>query len=185
MGHYSPVYPAIQNDRKEREYKPSGVDWLSARELWNGRFEMEPSRVTEDRPQILVVEDNPADVQLLRWALERADLHCDLTVINDGSAAVDYVQQRGQYADAAVPSLALLDLNLPKYDGIEILQALRASPAFADVPVAILSSSSSPREREKLDAFGVARYITKPADLEHFLAIGFVLRDLLQGTLAS
>jgi len=131
------------------------------------------------RQQVLVVEDNPADVQLLRWALERASLDCELVVIDDGSAALDFVQQRGAYADARVPDLALLDLNLPKYDGIEILQALRSNKAFAEVPVAILSSSSSPRERARLDTFGVARYITKPADLEQFLAIGFVLKDLL------
>ena len=129
-----------------------------------------------------MVEDNPADVQLLKWALERAELNCELIVIDDGSAALEFVQQRGRYAAVAVPHLALLDLNLPKYDGIEILQALRSNPAFADVPVAILSSSSSPRERAKLDTFGVARYITKPADLEQFLAIGFILKDLLAAT---
>ena len=131
------------------------------------------------KPLLLVVEDNPADVQLLKWALERAELDCELMVIDDGSAALDYVQQRGQYANVKVPNLALLDLNLPKYDGIEILQALRSNPAFAEVPVAILSSSSSPRERARLDTYGVARYITKPADLEQFLAIGFVLKELL------
>src|SRR5438874_13452464 len=112
--------------------------------------------------QVLLVEDNPGDVELLRWALGRASLDCELIVIDDGSDAIAFVQQRGKYTGAAVPDLAILDLNLPKYDGLEILAEMRANRAFASVPVAVLSSSSSPRDRAKMEVFRIARYITKP-----------------------
>ena len=89
-------------------------------------------------------------------------------------------QQRGKYAGARAPDLAILDLNLPRNDGIEVLQAMRASRLFADVTVAILSSSTSPRERERLDEFGIDRYIAKPADLAEFRQIGYAVRDLIE-----
>ena len=86
---------------------------------------------------------------------------------------------RQRQAGASIPDLAVLDLNLPKIGGLEILEAMRASRAFAGIPVAILSSTSSPRERAKIDAFGVDRFITKPLDLEEFLRIGVTLKTLL------
>jgi CheY-like chemotaxis protein len=131
------------------------------------------------RTQVLVVEDNPADVELLRWALHGADVQCDLTVIDDGGEALAFVQQRGKYLESHRPDLAILDLNLPKYDGLEILEAMRANAAFAGVTVAVLSSSSSPRDRARMEAFNIARYITKPPDLDEYLRIGFILKELL------
>ena len=73
----------------------------------------------------------------------------------------------------------MLDLNLPKNEGIEVLQAMRASPVFGMAPIAILSSSSSTRERARIEQFGIGRYITKPADLDEYLKIGFILKELL------
>lgn len=130
--------------------------------------------------RILVVEDNPGDVALLRWALEAANVEFELTVIEDGGEALMLAQRRGKYADAEAPDLAILDINLPRNNGIEVLQAMRASRRFADVTVAILSSSTSPREREKLDEFGIDRYIAKPADLDEFRQIGHAVRDLIE-----
>jgi two-component system, chemotaxis family, response regulator Rcp1 len=129
--------------------------------------------------RILLVEDNPGDVELLRLALMKAGLDCDLTVLDDGAEALELVRQQGKYADAPAPDLAVLDLNVPKYDGIEILEAMRANPAFAHVRVAVLSSSSSPRERANIEKFHVSRYITKPLDLDEFLKIGVILKELL------
>lgn len=129
---------------------------------------------------VLVVEDNPADVELLRWALRFAGLTCDLTVIDNGGEALAFIQQRGEYVDRVTPDLAILDLNLPKYDGIEILEAMRANRTFADVPIAVLSSSSSPRDRAKIEAFRIGRYITKPPDLDEYLQIGLVMKQLLE-----
>jgi CheY-like chemotaxis protein len=136
-------------------------------------------KLGERRVQILVVEDNAADVELLRRAFEDADLDCELTVIDDGGEAMAFAQQRGKYAGAAAPDLAVLDLNLPKNDGLEIVEAMRANRAFAEVPVAVLTSSSSPRDRAKMEAFGIGRYISKPPDLDEYLRIGSILKQFL------
>ncbi len=132
------------------------------------------------KTRILVVDDNPGDVALLRWSLEAAKVDFDLTVIEDGAEALMLAQQRGKYAWADAPDLAILDLNLPRNDGIEILRAMRASGPFADVTVAILSSSTSPRDRERLDEFGIDCYLAKPADLEEFRQIGRTVRALIE-----
>jgi CheY-like chemotaxis protein len=125
---------------------------------------------------LLVIEDNPADVDLLRRALTGAGLHCELTVIDDGAEALALFQP-GNATPA--PDLAVIDLNLPKHGGIEIIERMRANPTYAQVPVVVLSSSSSPRDRAKMQKFDVKRYIVKPADLEEFLNIGWQIKELL------
>ena len=138
------------------------------------------SSLSSDRHlRVLVIEDNPADVELLRWALEGAHLSCELIVLEDGGDALAYIQERGKHVGRLIPDLTILDLNLPKYDGIELLEAMRANAAFAHVPVAVLSSSSSPRDRSRMEAFDIARYITKPPDLDEYLQIGNIIRDLV------
>lgn len=129
--------------------------------------------------RILLVEDNSADVFLLRKALEEADLDFDLVVIDDGAEALAFIRAEGIHAGRAVPHLAVLDLNLPKNEGAEVLAALRQIAAFAEVPVVITSSSSLPSDRIKAEQLRVERYITKPPDLEHFLAIGPILKEVL------
>jgi CheY-like chemotaxis protein len=128
--------------------------------------------------QILVLEDNPADVELLRLALNSAGLDCEMTVIDDGADALAFARD----TTGEVPALAILDLNLPKHDGLEILVAMRSNPTLCQVPVAIFSSSSSQKERSEIAPHGVKRFITKPADLEEFLKVGLVVRDLLTET---
>src|SRR6185312_3511544 len=128
---------------------------------------------------ILLIEDNPGDVALIRMALRNAGLDCDLTVIDEGGDAMAFVQQQGKYGASRAPDLAILDLNLPKNDGLEILAAMRENQAFVEVPVAVLSSSSWPRDRTKLEVFNIARYITKPPDLDEFMRIGLILKELL------
>ena len=132
------------------------------------------------KARILVVEDNYADVDLLRWSLEGSGVDCELKVIQDGAEALDYVRQHSGSAQAP-HDLAVLDLNVPKHDGLEILEAMRATPAFAVLPVAILTSSSSPRERTLLNALNVKHIIAKPLDLDEFMKIGRVLKQVLAG----
>jgi CheY-like chemotaxis protein len=139
----------------------------------------------ERKAQILVVEDNPADVELLRYALGSADLSYDLTVIDNGGEALALMQQRGKYAHTPAPDLVILDLNLPTYDGMEILEAIRSNPAFAGIPIAVLSSSSSLRDRSKIEAFAVNLYITKPSELDEYLGIGMILKLLLDENKSS
>jgi CheY-like chemotaxis protein len=128
---------------------------------------------------IFVVEDNPGDVHLLQMALKAANVNCELTVVSDGGEAIEFVEQRGKYANTATPDLAVLDMNLPKNGGLEILEAMRANAVFANVPVAVLSSSSSPRELASLERFHLQRFIMKPPDLDQYLAIGLVIKQLL------
>ena len=139
---------------------------------------MSPMR-SPGKPHLLVVEDNPADVQLLRLALDHAGLDCDVTVLEDGAAALAYIRKLQAASHSAIPNLVVLDLNLPKNGGIEILEAIRNTAAFNRMAVAILSSSSSPRERQRIDSFGVDRFITKPLDLDAFMEIGNEIKSLL------
>jgi two-component system response regulator len=132
-----------------------------------------------------VIEDTPGDVELIRMALELAGVDCDLQVIDEGEGAMAYVQQPGMGASQPVPDLVVLDLNLPKHSGLEILEAIRGNQAYASVPVTVLSSSSSRRDRAKIEDFKVAMYITKPPDLEEFLKIGPTLKDLLESGKAT
>jgi two-component system response regulator len=132
-----------------------------------------------DNVHVLLVEDNPGDVQLLQLAFSEANLDCDLTVIPDGAQALQFLHEFDP-GSQRLPDLTILDLNVPKNDGVEILEAMRASTTFATVPVVILTSSSSPREFARLEGLGVSRHLTKPAELEAFLDIGFTIKRILQ-----
>jgi len=132
-----------------------------------------------DKIRILAVEDNPADVELLRLALRTAMIDFDLIVIDDGGEALSYVRQEGRFEGTLAPDLAILDLNLPKNDGFEVLEEMRSNAAFQAVPVIVLSSSSWPRERARLEGLRVGRYLTKPADLDQYLRIGWSVKEYL------
>ena len=126
--------------------------------------------------QILVVEDNPADVELLRRAMCEAELDFELTVVDDGAEALALVRDGTRMARFV---LAILDLNLPKHGGLEVLEAIRSSPFISKLPVIVLSSSSSPRERVRIEQLGTARQIVKPADLDEFMRIGAQVKAVL------
>jgi two-component system, chemotaxis family, response regulator Rcp1 len=128
---------------------------------------------------ILLVEDNAADVYLFEKALENAQLRFELTVIRDGAEALAFVRREGQYANSAAPDLAVLDLNLPKNGGLQVLRAIRESNDLARMPVAVVSSSASPQDLAKTHSLGVERHFTKPPDLEAFLQIGQIFKDML------
>ena len=128
--------------------------------------------------RILLVEDNSADVYLFRQALKKAELDVELTVIEDGGEALAFARGQGKYAAAPIPDLAVLDLNLPKAGGAAVLAAMRQNEHLSHVPVAVLTSAE-PREKMKPAELGIGRFITKPPDLEDFLHIGQVLKEML------
>jgi len=138
------------------------------------------SPATSAKARILVVEDNPADVDLLRRAFAHAGLDCDLTVIDDGEEALAFIHQSGVYAGAPAPDLAIVDVNLPKHDGLEIVQEMRASPLYRGTPVMILTSSSLPRDRARAEKLAAGRYVIKAADLDEFLRIGGTVKEMLE-----
>lgn len=122
---------------------------------------------------IFLAEDNPADVYLLKEALaaESSD-DIEVVVAQDGEEALDFVERRGAFRDAAKPDLIILDLNLPKSDGSDVLRSIRESSELSAIPVVILTSSDSPRDRAAAERLGASHYITKPSDLDAFLALG-------------
>jgi CheY-like chemotaxis protein len=128
---------------------------------------------------IFLVEDNAADVDLFRMALEDASVECELVVFEDGRAIIDHIRRPDSARPRSAPDLIVLDLNLPKSDGLEVLQVIRDTPAFANAAIVVLSSSSSARERVTLAAFRVREFIAKPPDLEEYLKIGKTVRNLL------
>jgi chemotaxis family two-component system response regulator Rcp1 len=129
---------------------------------------------------ILVIEDNAADVGLLRLALKETGLAFELTVIEDGAEALAYIRREGKYAGMSRPDLVVLDLNLPKKSGMEVLEAIRQNKEMSNVPVAVVTSSSAPLERAMIEGLRVERFITKPPELEDFLRIGGVLIEVLR-----
>ena len=122
--------------------------------------------------EILLVEDNPDDVELTRIAFAEAKDANTLAVVGDGAEALDYLFARGRYADRDpddLPSIVLLDLNLPKVDGREVLQAIRANEKTRALPVVVLTTSTEPFDVEASYALGVNSYIRKPVDFEQFV----------------
>jgi len=122
--------------------------------------------------EILLVEDNPDDVELTRIAFAEAKVVNNLAVVGDGAEALDYLFARGQYAHRDpddLPSIVLLDLNLPKVDGREVLQAIRANEKTRALPVVVLTTSTEPFDVEASYALGVNSYIRKPVDFEQFV----------------
>jgi len=128
---------------------------------------------------ILLIEDNRGDVELVKLAFQHAGIHFDLAVLQDGGEALLLIRRAGKYAHTPVPDLIILDLNLPKNDGFEVLEAIRDAPDYAEVPVLVLSSSSSERERQRMTVLPVARHLTKPTDLDELMRIGTVVKELL------
>lgn len=135
--------------------------------------------MADPHPLIVVVEDNPGDVRLLRMALRQAGVSCDLRVLGDGEEGMALARREGTHA-GRVPDLIVLDLNLPKHDGLEVLAALRAQPALRAVPVVVFTSSTSPWERARVEELGAKGFLAKPPDLDAFLAVGDVLRSMLR-----
>jgi CheY-like chemotaxis protein len=139
--------------------------------------------MTDEPIRILLVEDNVGDVYLLRKALVAAALNFELTVIDDGGAALDFVRGEGKYADSPLPDLAVLDLNLPKNDGLQVLGAIRQNERFAKVPVVVISSMVL--TQPLLKDLRVSRYIPKSADLDKVLQIGPVLKEIVMQNRAA
>ena len=121
--------------------------------------------------EILLVEDDPGDVRLTMEALKSAKVLNHLSVVDNGVEAMAFLRKEGKYAHAAIPDLILLDLNLPKKDGREVLGEVKTDPELKRIPVVVLTTSQD--ERDVLHAYNTHAncYITKPLDLKQFLAV--------------
>jgi CheY-like chemotaxis protein len=130
-------------------------------------------------PEILLAEDNPADVYLIREALQEHNVDCTVRVAADGKDVLALLLGDGPPAGNLPPDLIILDLNLPRHDGIEILQRIRAAGRTSQIPVVVLTSSDSPRDRLVANQLGATRYVRKPSNLQQFLDLGAIFKDLL------
>lgn len=124
-----------------------------------------------ERIHILLVEDNEGDVILTSEAFENARLQSVLSVVRDGESAMDFLLKRHRYLDVKVPDLILLDLNLPRKNGHEVLQFLKADTNLKHIPVIVLSTSSSMNDVNKCYENYANCYITKPMDIENFFNV--------------
>ena len=128
----------------------------------------------KDEPVILLVEDNPDDVELALRGLKRGNLLNEVVVVNDGEAALDYLSARGEYSSRdpeQMPALVLLDLKLPKVNGIEVLEQMRAQPATKLLPVVVLTTSDEQIDLERCYELGCNSYICKPVDFKQFAEV--------------
>jgi CheY-like chemotaxis protein len=127
--------------------------------------------------QVLLVEDNPGDVRLTKEALKEGKLLNQLTVVGDGVEALSFLRKEGKYANALQPELILLDLNLPKKDGREVLAEIKADPGLRRIPVVVLTTSSAEEDILKIYDLHANCYITKPVDLEQFMGVVKSIED--------
>jgi two-component system response regulator len=120
--------------------------------------------------EVLLVEDDPGDELMTREAFEDNKIGNTLHVVRDGEEALDFLYRRGRYAGAPTPDLILLDLNLPKYDGRQVLERIKSDPELAHIPVVVLTTSSAEEDILRSYKLHANAYVTKPVDLDQFIA---------------
>ena len=121
--------------------------------------------------EVLLVEDSPADARLTQEVLKGGDIHKHVTVVTDGVEALSYLRREGRYCDAPRPDVVLLDLNLPKMDGREVLKRIRTDPALWSIPVIVLTTSGAAGDVAGAFAEQADSYLQKPVDLIAFTRI--------------
>jgi CheY-like chemotaxis protein len=120
---------------------------------------------------VLLVEDDPGDVAITREAFAENKVHNRLHVVSDGVAAMAFLRKEGEYADVPTPDLILLDLNLPKMDGREVLAAIKDDEALRMIPVVVLTTSERAEDVSTSYSLHANAYVTKPVDFERFIAV--------------
>ncbi|MFI7417688.1 response regulator [Nonomuraea sp. NPDC049684] len=121
--------------------------------------------------EVLLVEDDPGDELITREAFEDNKIRNNLHVVRDGLEALDFIYQRGAHVGAPRPDLVLLDLNLPKYDGRQVLEQIKGDPELRAIPVVVLTTSSAEEDILRSYKLFANAYVTKPVDLEQFMAV--------------
>ena len=141
---------------------------------------MLPIRVSNDvKPKnVLLVEDNPADIRLTQEALKEGPVQVDLSVATDGVEAVEFLHRTGKYRNAPRPELILLDLNLPRKNGREVLSEIKSDPDLKRIPVLVMTTSKARQDIARAYSLNANCYITKPIDLEDFIDVMRSIEDL-------
>jgi CheY-like chemotaxis protein len=120
---------------------------------------------------VLLVEDDPGDVLMTREAFEDNKVANRLAVVSDGVSALAYLRKEGEHADARTPDLVLLDLNLPRMDGREVLEAMKNDQALRSIPVVVLTTSEAEEDVVRSYSLHANAYVTKPVDFERFIEV--------------
>lgn len=131
--------------------------------------------------KILMVEDNPDDVALAQEALKDAKMLSSMTVVEDGDEAMLFLKAEGEYADREFPDIILLDLNLPRKDGREVLEEIKGDPVLRKIPVVVLTTSDAPEDIEQAYKHYVNCYITKPVGFDQFIKVVKSIEDFWFG----
>ena len=121
--------------------------------------------------EVLLVEDDPGDVLMTQEAFEEHKVRNNLTVVNDGTEAIAYLRREGQYADVGRPDLVLLDLNLPRRDGREVLAEIKSDPDLRQIPVVVLTTSQADEDILRSYQLHANAYVTKPVDFSRFIDV--------------
>jgi CheY-like chemotaxis protein len=121
--------------------------------------------------EVLLVEDDPGDVLMTQEAFEEHKVRNTLAVVNDGTEAIAYLRREGQYANVARPDLILLDLNLPRRDGREVLAEIKNDPDLRQIPVVVLTTSQADEDIVRSYQLHANAYVTKPVDFERFISV--------------
>ncbi|MCW2639519.1 MAG: response regulator [Dactylosporangium sp.] len=121
--------------------------------------------------EVLLVEDDPGDVLMTQEAFEEHKVRNHLAVVNDGAEAIAYLRREGRYADAPRPDLVLLDLNLPRRDGREVLAEIKNDPDLRQIPVVVLTTSQADEDIVRSYQLHANAYVTKPVDFDRFIEV--------------
>ena len=143
-----------------------------------------PDRAAPRRLSVLLVEDDPGDVVIAREALAAGQLSTHLEVVSDGVEAMDYLRNKGSYAKAIRPDLIVLDLNLPRMSGHEVLAEMKADPKLRRIPVVILSTSTAEADIAKSYDLHASVYVSKPVDFDAYTNVVKQIDDFF-GTVAQ
>lgn len=143
---------------------------------------MENEAATYRMINILLVEDNPADVNMMRETLEESEVAATLHVVSDGEEAMAFLHRQGEFAAAPRPDLVLLDIGLPKKNGLEVLAEIKGDPALRRIPVIMLTTSKAEEDILRSYDLHANSYITKPVHLDGFLQMVRLIKEFWFGT---
>lgn len=132
-------------------------------------------------PEVLLVDDNPADIDLTREVLTKSKRHFHVNVVSDGKEAISFLRRLGKYAEAPAPDLVVLDLNLPRKDGREVLSDLKADSALGKIPVVVFTTSQANSDVTRSYELGANCYLRKPGNLPDFRAVVQSMADFWLG----
>ena len=136
----------------------------------------------KEKPRILLVEDNPGDIRLTQEALKESQMEIHLDVVSDGEQALDFLMKRNKHVDAILPHIILLDLNLPKKNGIEVLKEVKADEKLKRIPIIVLTTSDADHDISKAYSLHANCYILKPVDFDDFARVIKLVETFWFGT---